>query len=75
MTEGQQRFIDEYRKSLIKRYSWAKDEKRLEAFIESCKEALAGRRSMWGYQGSAVDDAYRAAGGTGRISMKAIQNL
>lgn len=69
------KFIDRLQKELIARYDWAKDEKRLNHFIEGVRATIFDGASRWNNDGDASNAAWRAIGGKGKPTYKALRAL
>lgn len=69
-----QKFLAAYAGALIERYPWAREPGKLERFMVSCADTLAGGGS-WHHVGDAVTSAWRAVGGKGTPSLKALRAL
>lgn len=67
-------FLATYRAELLARYDWAATPERLERFMTSVAGTLAGANT-WNHDGEAVTAAWRAIGGKGKPSKKALQSL
>jgi hypothetical protein len=70
-------FLQAYRSALLDRYDWAHDAPNLDRFMASCEEVLAGNRDTrgWDYQHDACKAAWKAIGGKGRVTLKALRAL
>ena len=71
----QQAFIDAYRVNLIQMYAWAQDAAKLDRFLKSCRDTLAGTTNSWSHDGDAVNAAWKSIGGKGRPTLKALRAL
>lgn len=69
-----QEFLNAYKADLVKRYTWASDTAKLDKFMASCVATLNGALS-WNHDGEAVTAAWRAIGGKGKPSLKALRAL
>lgn len=69
-----QKFLEEYRAQLIKTYTWAQDEAKLEKYMASVYGTLTGANT-WHHKGDAVTAAWRAIGGKGVPTLKALRGL
>lgn len=67
-------FIKEYRLSLARVYPWAGNGMKLDAYIASVRETLSGGNS-WHHLGDCVTAAWKAIGGQGKPSLKALRAL
>jgi hypothetical protein len=66
-------FLSEYRKS-VSALPWASNSDKLERFMESCRATLDGA-STWQYDGELCVKAWRAIGGKGKPTLKALRAL
>lgn len=73
MTQVQ--FIKAYREQLLATYPWAQDEAKLKRFMASVAFTISGDAKTWNHDGEAVTAAWRAIGGKGKPTMKALRNL
>lgn len=65
-----------YRAELIARYDWATaPSARLARFLTSVEQTLAGEATTWNHDGVAVTAAWRALGGKGTPTLKALRAL
>ena len=70
------RFLVMYRDELNKRYPWAQDEAKLSRFMASVTETINGTGpGTWNHEGEAVTAAWRAIGGKGKPTKKALREL
>lgn len=69
-----QAFLTAYRQSLLARYPWAQNNDKLERFLSSCEVTLNGG-SSWNHDGDSVVDAWKAIGGQGKPTLKALRAL
>ncbi len=67
-------FLAAYREALAV-YPWAADAARLARFLASCDATLSTDRATWNHDGDAVVAAWRAIGGKGRPTLKALRAL
>jgi hypothetical protein len=68
-------FLEAYRAEIISRYEWAKDTAKLTAFMLSVKHSIEGTSSQWANSGEALMAAWRAIGGKGKPTYKALRAL
>ena len=69
-------FIAALRSELIKRYDWTKNEARLNHFMEGVKDTIYSRGdSRWNKDGEASEAAWKAIGGKGKPTYKALRAL
>jgi hypothetical protein len=66
-------FLSEYRKS-ASALPWASNSDKLERFMESCRATLNGA-STWNHDGESSAAAWRAIGGKGKPTLKALRAL
>ena len=67
-------FLTAYRSELTARYLWAGDEAKLDRFMAAVAETLGGANT-WSHEGEAVTAAWRAIGGKGKPTKKALRAL
>ena len=68
-------FLIEYKKELTSSYSWAQDEAKLTRFLESCAQTINGPNNTWNHDGDCVTRAWKAIGGKGKPTLKALRAL
>ena len=68
-------FLIEYKKELISTYAWAQDEAKLARFLESCAQTINGPNNTWNHDGECVTRAWKAIGGKGKPTLKALRAL
>ena len=68
-------FLAAYRAALLEAYPWAKDAERLEKFMDAARADLAGAAACVDWTGAAVLQVWRAIGGKGRPTRKALRAL
>ena len=66
-------FLSEYRKAVYA-LPWASNPDKLERFMESCRATINGA-STWQYDGELSVKAWRAIGGKGKPTLKALRAL
>jgi hypothetical protein len=66
-------FLSEYRKA-VSALPWASNPDKLERFMESCRATLNGA-STWNHDGESCVAAWRAIGGKGKPTLKALRAL
>jgi hypothetical protein len=69
-----QAFLRAYREALVARYDWAKDPMKLGIYMISVQRTLEGENT-WNHAGEAVTEAWRAIGGTGKPTRKALRAM
>ena len=68
-------FLIAYRKALVEYYDWARNnEEKLERFMHSVRATLDGANT-WNHGGVCVVVAWRAVGGKGTPTLKALRSL
>lgn len=67
-------FLAAYRAALVDAYMWASDDAHLSRFMDSVQRTLNGA-SAWNHDGDAVVTAWRAIGGKGKPTLKALRAL
>ena len=67
-------FLAAYADELRSRYPWARDPLRLHKFVVGVRVTLNGANT-WDHDGPAVTAAWRAIGGKGRATLKALRAL
>ena len=72
MTHNQERYIAIYIDEVQKRYPWAQDESKLAKARAHITQAIAAKRNEWQIDGEAGVAAFRALGGKGKPTFKAI---
>lgn len=69
-------FIRQYGRELIlKGYAWTHDAVKLERFLASVLTTLETDHNTWDHNGDAVTAAWRALGGKGKPTLKALRAL
>ena len=68
-------FLAAYRRELQSLYPWARDEDKLANFLQSARTTLTTKASVWNHDGPAVAAAWRAVGGKGTPTLKALRAL
>jgi hypothetical protein len=70
------KFMAALRAELINRYEWTKTPGKLGSFMESVKETIAGGMgNIWNKDGEASEAAWKAIGGKGKPTYKALRAL
>lgn len=72
---NKEKFIELYKIELLKMYDWAKDEKKLERFLENVKITISTNTAPWNHTGAAVNAAWKSMGGKGKPTLKALRAL
>lgn len=67
-------FLSAYRAALPAAYPWAADAAKLHRFMESVETTLGGGNT-WNHDSEVAKQAYKAIGGIGRYSLKALRAL
>jgi hypothetical protein len=68
-------FLVALRAELLKRYPWAQDAMRLERFMSGVRDTITGVGNNWCKDGDAADAAWKAIGGKGKPTYKALRAL
>lgn len=68
-------FLNAYRAELLARYPWAQDAAKLARFLSSCGNTLSFNIKTWNHEGDAVTAAWKAIGGKGKPTLKALRAL
>ena len=68
-------FMAMYRAELLLRYAWAANEDKLARMLSSVHATLTGTEATWNHDGEAVVAAWRAMGGKGKPTLKALRAL
>lgn len=68
-------FIQAYADQLRASFDWAADTAHLERFLSSVRVTLASRAATWNHNSIAVQRAWRAIGGHGRVSLAKLRAL
>jgi hypothetical protein len=68
-------FLEALRKEIRARYLWAADEVRLSKFMLSAEHTIYGVANTWNKDGDAATAAWRAIGGKGKPTYKALREL
>lgn len=72
---NRQSFISTYRAELIARFPWAQDADKLQRFMASVETTISTSAATWNHDGEAVTAAWRAIGGKGKPTLKALRAL
>ncbi len=70
-----EKFVSTYRDFLVATYPWARDLARLEKFMASVEVTLATSANTWNIDSECVRAAWRAIGGKGRPTYRALKAL
>jgi hypothetical protein len=70
-----QNFMDKYRALCASTYDWAQDAARLDRAMELVRVTLTTDRAPWNHNGECVTLAWRAIGGKGKPTRKALRAL
>ncbi|MGO7308829.1 hypothetical protein ACCS91_33780 [Rhizobium ruizarguesonis] len=73
-TTKKDQFLGELRERLIENYDWARTP-RLQKFIESMSTTIDTDRNVCNLDGGCILAAYRAVGGKGKLTYKALRTL
>lgn len=73
MTKTQ--FLLIYRAKLIAHFPWAQDTAKLDKFMDAVSTTIRTTKATWNHDGDAVTAAWRAIGGKGKPTLKALRSL
>lgn len=68
-------FMAAYRKLLVEEYDWARDEILLDRFMDGVTRTLTTNYASWAHDSPMVTRAWRAIGGKGKATLKALRAL
>lgn len=70
-------FLAAYRSEVVERYGngWAADAARLERFMAAVEQTISTDKAPWAFSGAATTAAWRAIGGKGKPTLKALRGL
>jgi hypothetical protein len=68
-------FMQAYRQHVADRYGWAADVGRLDGLLASVRVTLFTERTTWVWDGEGSKAAWRAIGGKGKMTLKALRAL
>ena len=68
-------FLSTYRAELLARYAWTIDASKLEQFMANLSDGLDGKHELWSHEGEAVTVTWKAIGGKGKPTRKALRAL
>lgn len=68
-------FLTTYRAELLARYPWARDVAKLDRFMASVERTITTLAQPWNKDGTATVAAWRAIGGKGEPTYKALRAL
>lgn len=68
-------FLRAYEAEVLKAYAWATDTDRRHKFMLSVRATLRGPATTWSFDGPATREAWRAIGGKGKPTLKALRAL
>ena len=74
MTTTRNAYLIAYRSELLARYAWTANADKLNAFLDKARAGLEGE-GTWSHTGDASTAAWRAIGGKGKPSLKALRAL
>ena len=69
-----QAFLEAMQRELVARYAWAREPERLDRFMSSVRVTVEGGMT-WNKDGDAATAAWRAIGGKGKLTYKALHAL
>ena len=75
MLGTQNEFFTAMRRELTARYEWARKPESLERFMRAVVATVAHGENKWNHNGKAVTAAWRAIGGKGKPTKKALRAL
>lgn len=67
-------FLKTY-ETLLSDLPWARVPGKLETFMSSCRETITGPVATWQHDGKLSQSAWRAIGGHGRVTLRALRSL
>lgn len=71
-----EKFLAIYRELLRDNYMWARnDAPKLDRFMTSVRDTIYTDRATWNHDGEIARQAWRDAGGTGKLTLKALRAL
>ena len=68
-------FLTFLRAEISARYAWAQDVAKLDRFVSHMRETIHGDKNLVNLDGDAVTAAWRAIGGKGKPTYKALRAL
>lgn len=75
MTATRETFLTTYREGLINDYPWAHDAAKLARFMQSVEHTISTEAATWNHDSPTAKRAYKAIGGLGTYSRKALRAL
>ncbi len=69
------KFLEAYEAELLANHAWAADAGRRAKFMAGVRDTLTGHRASWNFDGPSTVAAWRAIGGKGKQSLKALRDL
>lgn len=72
---NKQSFLTQYEATLKATHPWATDAEKLARFMDSVRETITTQKSTWNHDGEAVTAAWKAIGGKGKPTLKALRAL
>lgn len=69
------KFYETYRANLIQQRPWAQDAAKLARYMDGVKGTIETSRSTWNCSGDALQAAWKAIGGKGKVTLKALRAL
>lgn len=75
MLTTRSQFLAMYREILPVEYPWARDPARLDRFMESVARTINTQAATWNHDSGVARKAFKAIGGTGPYSRKALREL
>lgn len=68
-------FLRAYEAELLANHAWASDTDRRAKFMAGVRSTLTGHTAQWNFDGPSTVAAWRAIGGKGKPSLKALRAL
>ena len=71
-----EKFIAAYRAFAVANYAWTADAAKLDSFLsDSVEPTLSTERTLWIWDGPGSKAAWKAIGGKGKMTLKALRAL
>ncbi len=71
----QQQFLTAYKAELLQTAHWTTDDEKLARFMRGCEATISGRDTCWNHDGPSCLRAWKAIGGKGKPTLKALRAL
>lgn len=68
-------FLAAYRALVLATYPWAHDKARLDKFMAAVRATICGDGIAWAWDGDVTKRVWKALGGTGKLTLKALRAL